>query len=335
MRRLSLATRISLAIFGVAGLTLLLLYVAAARILDSVLLEREVAGIRAQSRLLVPVIQGLARTPEDLDRTLREAPGFAGREELRLEVLGPELETLYPSGIQPATAWLGYERLKDLADHGGDIGVVERLRGPGGVSSLLALTPLPEPGWLLVVSGLSDMERRREDLTTVMVLVAVLSWILVGAAGLVMLRRWVIRPVRRMTALAERVAEGDELRVLDQAATQGADELAAMGRALAAMARRLAEDRERIGRQVEELEDMNRSLETARERLVRSETLASVGSLAAGVAHEIGNPVGIIVGYLEMLLEDASDPGMRETLLKIQGATLRIDQTIRDMLNFA
>jgi signal transduction histidine kinase len=165
--------------------------------------------------------------------------------------------------------------------------------------------------------------------------VAVLSWLLVGLAGHLMLRRWVVRPVQRVTALAERVAAGEEPRVLGQAAGGWDDELAAMGRALAAMARRLAEDRERITGQVEELEEMNRRLGVAREQLVRSETLASVGSLAAGVAHEIGNPVGIILGYLEMLLEDAVDPAQRGVLEKVQAATRRIDQTIRDMLNFA
>jgi len=336
MRRLTLGTRLTLALFGVAGLTLLLLYFAAAQMLDSVLLKAEVEEARRQGGLLVPVIQGLARSPEDLDRTLRAAAEQADRPGFHLEVLGPELETLFPSGIQPAIAWLGYDRLQALAGrHTPAGGAVERLTDPRGAPLLLSLSPLPEQGWLLLAFSLDDLERRRENLTSVLILVALLSWVLVGLVGHLVMRRWVVRPIQRVTELAERISTGEEPRGLDNVLGGREDELGVMGRALGSMARRLGEDRARITDQIAALEEMNRQLTAAREQLVRSETLASVGSLAAGVAHEIGNPVGIILGYLEMLSDDTEDEAVRDVLAKMTGATKRIDQTIRDMLNFA
>jgi len=336
MRRLTLGTRLTLALFAVAGLTLLLLYFAAAQLLDNALLQAEVEEARRQGRVLVPVIQGLARSPEDLDRTLRAATEQADRVGFQLEVLGPELETLFPSGIQPATAWLGYDRLQALAErHSPETGAVERLTDPRGAPVLLSLSPLPGQGWLLLAFSLEDLERRRKNLTSVLVLVSLLSWFLVGLVGYLILRRWVIRPMQQITNLAERISIGEEQRVLDQAIAGREDELGLMGRSLGAMARRLAADRSDITSHLAELEEMNRQLTMAKEQLVRSETLASVGSLAAGVAHEIGNPVGIILGYLEMLIDDEEDPATKDVLLKMSDATKRIDRTIRDMLNFA
>lgn len=336
MRRLTLGTRLTLALFAVAGLTLLLLYFAAAQLLDNVLLKAEVEEARRQGNLLVPVIQGLARSPRDLDLTLRAAAESADRPGFQLEVLGPELQTLFPSGIQPATAWLGYDRLRALAArHTPEAGAVERLTDPRGAPMLLSLSPLPDQGWLLLAFNLEDLDQRRKNLTSVLILVALLSWFLVGLMGHLILRRWVTRPMQKITNLAERISVGEEQRVLDQAIAGREDELGLMGRALGAMAHRLAEDRGSITAHLAELEEMNRQLTMAKEQLVRSETLASVGSLAAGVAHEIGNPVGIILGYLEMLVDDIEDPQIRSVLEKMTDATRRIDRTIRDMLNFA
>ena len=45
------------------------------------------------------------------------------------------------------------------------------------------------------------------------------------------------------------------------------------------------------------------------QQLIRSERLASLGTLVAGIAHEINNPLGIIAGYAEALLDRADDPG--------------------------
>ncbi len=71
------------------------------------------------------------------------------------------------------------------------------------------------------------------------------------------------------------------------------------------------------------------------EQLIRSEKLASVGKLAAGLAHEINNPLGTIVNYVQTLLLDERDPEAREYLLSVEAETKRISQIVRDLLNFA
>jgi signal transduction histidine kinase len=63
--------------------------------------------------------------------------------------------------------------------------------------------------------------------------------------------------------------------------------------------------------------------------------MASVGHLAAGMAHEIGNPLGAVVGYLELLKGDLSDPDQRDLVERSLAETGRIDRLVRELLDFA
>ncbi|WP_242393096.1 PAS domain S-box protein [Anaeromyxobacter oryzisoli] len=69
-------------------------------------------------------------------------------------------------------------------------------------------------------------------------------------------------------------------------------------------------------------------------QLVRSEKLAMVGSLAAGLAHEIGTPLNVISATAEYLLPDAA-PDARGKLEGIVAETERISRLVRDLLSFA
>jgi signal transduction histidine kinase len=101
----------------------------------------------------------------------------------------------------------------------------------------------------------------------------------------------------------------------------------------------LRQQRRQLAEQIAELEHRGRELAAWREQLVRSEKLASVGRLAAGVAHEIGNPLGAVLGYVEMLLHPGATAvpaeETRDYLQRIQQETTRIHRTIQELLTFA
>lgn len=84
-----------------------------------------------------------------------------------------------------------------------------------------------------------------------------------------------------------------------------------------------------VGRLTAELEQKNRELE-------RRERLAMLGEMAAGVAHEIRNPLGGISLYSDALVDDLADrPDLRNIAAKIQGGVRILDRIVEDMLLFA
>ncbi len=83
-------------------------------------------------------------------------------------------------------------------------------------------------------------------------------------------------------------------------------------------------------------ERLQGELAEANERLRRSRSLAALGEMAAGIAHEIRNPLGAIALHAEMLQEDVADrPGSVASVEKIRRAAHRLDRIVRDVLSFA
>lgn len=86
----------------------------------------------------------------------------------------------------------------------------------------------------------------------------------------------------------------------------------------------------------ENLEESHRSLESTKEALVKSEKLASMGQLAAGIAHEVNNPLGILLLQANILLEECDpDSEMHEDLATIVDQADRCKRIIGGLLNFA
>src|SRR5690606_14012336 len=72
------------------------------------------------------------------------------------------------------------------------------------------------------------------------------------------------------------------------------------------------------------------------DKLIHAERLASIGRLAAGVAHEIGNPVTGIACLAQNLREErAEDPEITESSAQIIEQTRRISRIVQSLMNFA
>ena len=77
-------------------------------------------------------------------------------------------------------------------------------------------------------------------------------------------------------------------------------------------------------------------LETIQERMIQSQKLESLGQLAAGVAHELNTPLGIVLGYAQLMLDDFTSDSEYHEWLKIQEKHLRIcKRIVSDLLRFA
>ena len=102
------------------------------------------------------------------------------------------------------------------------------------------------------------------------------------------------------------------------------------------MAERLISDQRKLAENVRSLDRTNRDLVEITEELVRAARLASVGTLAAGLAHEVGNPLGALIGYLDIVRRRAPEGGDVETPLRAAAEEARrIDRIVRSVLEFA
>ncbi len=100
---------------------------------------------------------------------------------------------------------------------------------------------------------------------------------------------------------------------------------------------------EKVTQDVEDLEDANARLRAAQERLLQSEKLAAIGQLAAGIIHDVKNPMTVILGYTRVLREGleaaASDPAavlrMDDDLREIEQGVIHSNEVLNSLLMFA
>jgi len=93
---------------------------------------------------------------------------------------------------------------------------------------------------------------------------------------------------------------------------------------------------ERLHKTVKDLAASNRQLASTQEALLNSERLASMGQLAAGIAHEVNNPLGVVLMFAHLLREQhAKNPALAQDLALIVEQTDRCKKIVAGLLNFA
>lgn len=167
-------------------------------------------------------------------------------------------------------------------------------------------------GVLDVTVSLEDVDRQIAASRKWILGLAVIAVVIVGVLLWWLSWRLVSRPVEALAAGTRRVAAGDLTTTIPVA---GRNELGELARAFNAMTARLCE---------------------AKGQLTQADKLASVGRLAAGVAHEINNPLTGVLTYASFLLDRAdSNPELHADLEVVVRETKRCREIVRGLLDFA
>jgi signal transduction histidine kinase len=145
--------------------------------------------------------------------------------------------------------------------------------------------------------------------------------------------QWVVgRPLAQTEASIEQLGRLQLELPLD---VQGGPLLSRIQSALGRMAEALRREQALTQRQLHELKAANERLSQTQTELVAAERLATVGKLASGIAHEVGNPLGGILGYLSLVRDrtKAGAPQALEFLDRIEGEVQRINGIVRSLLD--
>ena len=147
----------------------------------------------------------------------------------------------------------------------------------------------------------------------------------------------IINPLRQMVVATEEIAKGDLSHKLE---VKSKDEVGLLADSFNKMIEELRKANEKLvewGKTLEKkVEERTKEIREMQAHLIQHEKLASLGKLAAGIAHEINNPLGGILIYGHLLLEDTdkSDPRYKN-LEKIVKETTRCKDIVKGLLQFA
>ncbi len=184
-----------------------------------------------------------------------------------------------------------------------------------------------------VVLRFDDIYATLKQTQYILILYIIINTVFLTIFGFYRLSRMTVKPVHKLLERAEDYWELDEEMFLYAGDKDGFRKLATT---FNRMLKRISADKDELEKTVSHLEKANRDLKKAQEEIIRAEKLASVGRLSAGIAHEIGNPIAIVMGYLDLLKsDDIMVDDRKEVVQRTENEIDRIHGIIRQLLSFS
>ncbi len=205
--------------------------------------------------------------------------------------------------------------------------------GDGGVTYLAAYSPVRELKWVAVVARPRD-EALAPLKTLFRSAMVVITFALLFVAALAPLgARALAQPIAELAKGAVEYGRGN---FAYRIGLRRKDELGDLARTFNEMGQSLDEANRKLVRFNEELQqqvdERTRELKLAQQQLLRSQRLAAVGDLSAGLAHEVNNPLAVIVGNVQLLLSETNEESPNRPMLSdVLDQALRISNIVKDL----
>jgi hypothetical protein len=180
---------------------------------------------------------------------------------------------------------------------------------------------------------ISDLMTNLLESQKIISITVILDAIVLIIFGSFLLSRVLVKPIKDLVQLTQKISEGDFSQRIEETSR---NEIGQLIGSFNRMVQKLGENQESLENYLESLESANQQLKEAQEELIRTEKLASVGRFAAGVAHEVGSPLGAILGYTGILKKEGMDhKESKDYLKRIEKEIERINKIVRELLDFA
>jgi len=205
----------------------------------------------------------------------------------------------------------------------------------GGSGPILAIEVASPSARVQVALRVGDQASRAAPLLRLVAFYTAAFAVVLLVFAYLLLTRLIVRPIGALVQSTRNIEAGTSRRIDATMTADGAAEVAELGRAIARTTTRLVEREETLAAKVRQLEAAKAELIAARDAIVRTERLASVGRLSAGLAHEVGNPIAALLGLEDVLLSGELDPETRDLVSRMKRETERVHRVMRDLLDFA
>lgn len=192
-------------------------------------------------------------------------------------------------------------------------------------------------GVLDTMVTLEEFDQEKANLYNRMILSGVISVVVLSLMMSLLFTRFVNRPIDKLLAATKKAAQGDLNQVVN---IQSHDELRELSDSFNHMIMELKRSRDAIEEWTQTLEqrvqERTRELQQVQDQLVQAGKMAALGELAAGVAHEINNPLTGILTFSSLMLKkvDENHPWKKD-LDNIVQQTTRCRNIVKGLLDFA
>ncbi len=192
-------------------------------------------------------------------------------------------------------------------------------------------------GVLDTMISLEEFDKEKAQLYNRMMLSGVISVIVLSFLSSLLFTRFVNRPIDKLLAATKRAAQGD----LDQTVgIKSHDELGELSNSFNNMITELKHSRDAIEEWTQTLEqrvqERTHKLQQVQDQLVRAGKMAALGELAAGVAHEINNPLTGVLTFSSLMLKKTEEAHpWKKDLENIVQQTTRCRNIVKGLLDFA
>jgi signal transduction histidine kinase len=246
----------------------------------------------------------------------------------RLTLLDRNGKAIFSAGREGIDQHSPFQGLSNTAD-----GSYMQPGGNGMVQIITVIRDGQAVGKAALLLSLAPEQARLNRSRQMLITYFVLDFILLLGLGSFALARIVVNPVNRLLSATEKITGGQYGQRLS---VSGSAELARLAAAFNEMAATLRSKDRQVAEQVTALTQANSELHLAREETVRTEKMASIGLLAAGMAHEIGTPLASIMGYAELTAgEQPDNPAIQDYARRITDDCSRIDRIVRGLLDYS